>query len=57
MSSFKEIKKRNKIKPNVLKVKRLYACESLAEDDFKYLHTQFNLYDKRKWDSILLVLF
>lgn len=48
MSSFKEIKKKTNIKVWENKIKRLYACENLTEDDLKYINVQFDFYTLRK---------
>jgi hypothetical protein len=48
MSSFKEIKKREKIKAWESKIRRLYACENVDEDDLKFLNIQYDLYKLRK---------
>jgi len=48
MSSFKEIKKREKIKAWESKIRRLYACENMDEDDLKFLNIQYDLYKLRK---------
>jgi hypothetical protein len=51
MSSFKELKKKDKIKPWESKIKRLYASELINDDDLKYLNYQFDLYKARKSNS------
>jgi hypothetical protein len=51
MSSFKELKKREKVKAWEGKIRRLYACESLIEEDMKYLNIQYDLYQLRKTNS------
>jgi hypothetical protein len=48
MSTFKEIKKREKIKAWESKIRRLYACESITEDDIKFLNVQYDYYKLRK---------
>ncbi len=48
MSSFKEMKKREKIRAWESKVRRLYACENMHEDDLKFLNIQYDLYKLRK---------
>ena len=48
MSSFKEIKKKSNIKVWENKIKRLYANESLTDEDLKYLNVQFDFYTLRK---------
>ena len=53
MSSFKELKKREKIKAWESKIRRLYANENLTEDDLKYLNIQYDLYKLRKTNSYL----
>jgi hypothetical protein len=53
MSSFKELKKREKIKAWESKIRRLYANENLSEDDLKYLNIQYDLYKLRKTNSYL----
>ena len=51
MSSFKELKKKDKIKPWESKIKRLYACDMMSENDLKFLNFQFDLYKARKSNS------
>jgi hypothetical protein len=51
MSSFKELKKKDKIKPWESKIRRLYASELINDDDLKYLNFQFDLYKARKSNS------
>jgi hypothetical protein len=53
MSSFKELKKREKIKAWESKIRRLYACEHLSDDDLKYLNIQYDLYKLRKTNTYL----
>jgi hypothetical protein len=53
MSSFKEMKKRDKIKTWECKIRRLYASEQLSEDDLKYLNIQYDLYKLRKTNSYI----
>lgn len=48
MSSFKDIKKKEKIKVWENKIKRLYSNEDLSEEDLKYLNLQFDYYTLRK---------
>ncbi len=55
--SFKEFKKKEKIKTWENKLRRLYACEELLEDDLKYLNIQYDLYKMRKNNSINLIIF
>jgi hypothetical protein len=46
--SFKEFKKKEKIKTWESKVRRLYASDQLNEDDIRYLNIQYDLYKVRK---------
>ena len=48
MSSFKEVKKRERIKAWESKIRRLYACESIKEEDLKFLNVQYDFYKMRK---------
>jgi hypothetical protein len=53
MSSFKELKKKEKIKAWESKVRRLYACEYLTDDDLRYLNIQYDLYKLRKTNCLI----
>jgi len=49
--SFKEFKKKERIRTWENKLRRLYASEDLTEDDLKYLNIQYDLYKMRKNNS------
>jgi len=53
--SFKEFKKKEKIRTWENKLRRLYASEDLLEDDIKYLNIQYDLYKMRKNNSKILI--
>ena len=53
MSNFKEIKKKQRVKAWESKIRRLYACELLSEDDLKFLNLQYDLYKVRKSNSYI----
>lgn len=55
--SFREFKKREKIKTWENKLRRLYACENLVEDDLKYLNIQYDLYRMRKNNSKNILIY
>ena len=49
--SFKEFKKKEKIKTWENKLRRLYACENIIEGDLLYMNIQYDFYKDRKKDS------
>ena len=49
--SFKEFKKRDKIKTWENKLRRLYACETITDEDLKYVNIQYDIYKLRKNNS------
>ena len=55
--SFKELKKRDKVKTWENKIKRLYSCNDLTEPDIKYLNIQFDLYKLRKTYNTMVAVF
>ena len=57
MSSFKELKKKDKVRAWESKVKRLYSCNDINKSDLRYLNIQFELFKERKVYTSLLTLF
>jgi hypothetical protein len=57
--SFKEFKKKDRIRTWENKLRRLYASEELAEEDLKYFNIQYDLYKMRKNNSkkIIKIIF
>ena len=52
--SFKEFKKRDKLKTWESKIRRLYASDALSQDDIRYLNIQYDLYKVRKSNCNIL---